>query len=406
MKISTDIHLVFRALFSKNNEELGEKGILGRPPRPGMPGSDAGKRRAMTIRCITPAEAFHHCDPLEFTFETTAEVESLTRFIGQERALEAVDFGVGMRQSGFNLFVIGAEGSGRHSVIKSFINKKAAEEETPKDWCYLHNFKHPHRPLAVAFPFGHSLVFKREMHDLVDKLKSTIPTVFEGDDYRARSKVVRDKLQHKVEKLYHAVEERAKADNIAVIKGEQGVLFAPMDNDGRPIETKEFLRKPEPERKQIEKKIEKYPSIQLHQDASFEMQKLCGFMSHFYHEYFFTVENIIRGLSFSRTVHGLSGIASALVDFYTAGEHREPKVFSRYINFLSDPMRDYNAIDREEKRILLESAKILHSIHDTVKATLDTGKILEEERKTVEKILNVLHNGIEDFRLKDLKPRT
>ncbi|MEA1923852.1 MAG: AAA family ATPase [Pseudomonadota bacterium] len=212
----------------------------------------------MTIRCITPAEAFHHCDPLEFTFETTAEVESLTRFIGQERALEAVDFGVGMRQSGFNLFVIGAEGSGRHSVIKSFINKKAAEEETPKDWCYLHNFKHPHRPLAVAFPFGHSLVFKREMHDLVDKLKSTIPTVFEGDDYRARSKVVRDKLQHKVEKLYHAVEERAKADNIAVIKGEQGVLFAPMDNDGRPIETKEFLRKPEPERKQIEKKIEKY----------------------------------------------------------------------------------------------------------------------------------------------------
>ena len=178
--------------------------------------------------------------------------------IGQERALEAVDFGVGMLQSRFNLFVIGAEGSGRYSVIKSFINKKAAEEETPEDWCYLHNFKHPHRPLAVAFPAGHSLVFKREMHDLVDKLKSTIPTVFEGDDYRARSKVVHDKLQHKVEKLYHSVEERAKADNIAVIKSEQGAMFAPMDNDGRPIETKEFLRKPEPERKQIEKKIEKY----------------------------------------------------------------------------------------------------------------------------------------------------
>ena len=158
--------------------------------------------------------------------------------------------------------------------------------------------------------------------------------------------------------------------------------------------------------KELKKKIEKYPSIQLHQDASFEMQKLCGFLSHFYLEYFFTVENIIRGLSFSRTVHGLAGIASALADFYDAGEHKEPRAFSRYINFLSDPMRDYYAIDREEKRILLESAKILHSIHDALKATLDAGKIPEEEGKTVEKVLNVVHNGIEDFRLKDLKPRT
>ncbi len=158
--------------------------------------------------------------------------------------------------------------------------------------------------------------------------------------------------------------------------------------------------------KELKKKIEKYPSIQLHKDASFEMQKLCGFMSWFYHEYFFTVENIVRGLSVSRTVHGLSGVAPALTDFYNVGEHRDPRAFSRYINFLSDPIRDYNAIDREEKRILVECAKILHSIHDAVRAAMDTGNIPEEEGKTVEKILDVVHNGIEDFRLKDLKPRT
>ncbi len=212
----------------------------------------------MTIHRITPAEAYHHCDPQEFGFETTTEIETLTHFIGQERALEAVDFGIGMRQPGFNLFIVGPEGSGRHSVIKSFINKKAAEEATPQDWCYLHNFKHPHQPLAVAFPPGQSLVFKREMHDLIDMLKTTIPTVFEGDDYRARSKGILDKLQEKIEKLYRGVEVRAKADNIAVLKGEHGVLFAPMGSDGRPIDTKEFTSKPEKERKQIEKQLEKY----------------------------------------------------------------------------------------------------------------------------------------------------
>ena len=191
----------------------------------------------MTIHRITPAEAYHHCDPQEFGFETTTEIEALTHFIGQERALEAVDFGVGMRQPGFNLFIVGPEGSGRHSVIKSFINKKAAEEATPQDWCYLHNFKHPHQPLAVAFPPAQSLVFKREMHDLIDMLKTTIPTVFEGDDYQARSKGILDKLQEKIEKLYRGVEVRAKDDNIAVLKGEHGVLFAPMGSDGRPIDT-------------------------------------------------------------------------------------------------------------------------------------------------------------------------
>ncbi len=212
----------------------------------------------MTIRGITPAEAYHHCDPKEFSFKTTAEIETLTHFIGQERALEAVDFGIGMRQSGFNLFVVGPEGSGRHSVIKSFINKKAAEEAPPRDWCYLHNFKHPHQPLAVAFPSGQTLVFKREMHDLIDMFKTTIPTVFEGDDYRTRSKDIINKLQEKIEKLYHGVEERAKADNIAVLKGEHGVLFAPMDSDGHPIDTKDFLSKPRKERKQLEKQLEKY----------------------------------------------------------------------------------------------------------------------------------------------------
>ncbi len=211
----------------------------------------------MTTHCITPAEAYHHCDPQEFAFETTAEIEVLTHFIGQERALEAVEFGIGIRQPGFNLFIVGPEGSGRHSVIKSFINKKAAEEVAPRDWCYLHNFKHQHQPLAVTFPPGQSLVFKKEMHDLIDMLKTTIPTVFEGDDYRARSKGILDKLQEKIKKLYHGVEELAKAENIAVIKGEQGVIFAPMGSDGHPIEHKDFISKPENERKQLEKQLEK-----------------------------------------------------------------------------------------------------------------------------------------------------
>ncbi len=214
----------------------------------------------MTIRSITPEEAYHLCDPQDFPFETTAEVENLTHFIGQERAMEAVDFGIGIRHQGFNLFVIGPEGSGRHSVVKSFINDKASGEPTPDDWCYVQNFKHPHRPIALRFAPGQSLVFKREIHDLIDMLKTTIPAIFEGEDYRARNKVIHDSLNQKIEKLYHEVEGRAKKEHIAVIRSEQGIMFSPLDENGDKIEAKTFQKIPADVRKKLEKSIEKFQS--------------------------------------------------------------------------------------------------------------------------------------------------
>ena len=98
----------------------------------------------MNVRTITPKEAYHHCNADELPFETTAEVEKLTRYIGQDRALEAVEFGISMHHRGFNLFVIGPEGSGRHTVVQSFINRQAEGEATPSDWCYVFNFDLPH----------------------------------------------------------------------------------------------------------------------------------------------------------------------------------------------------------------------------------------------------------------------
>ena len=214
----------------------------------------------MTIRSITADEAYHHCDPEEFAFETTNEVEELTRFIGQNRALEAVDFGIGIRHEGFNLFVIGPEGSGRHSVVQSFINEKAGHEQTPNDWCYVHNFNHPHKPLSLEFQSGKSLVFKQEMHDLIDMLRTTIPAVFEGEDYRSRKKTIKDNLQQKIEKLYRGVDERAKEESISVVRSEQGILFAPMDGSGTTLDAEAFRKLPEETQKKIEKAIKKVQS--------------------------------------------------------------------------------------------------------------------------------------------------
>lgn len=219
---------------------------------------ECNPRRDMAIRLLSSQEAYHYCNPDKFTFETTAEVDGVTRFIGQERALEAVGFGIGIRHQGFNLFVLGPEGFGRHSVVQSFIDEKAVSEETPTDWCYVQNFKHGHRPLALEFEPGMGAIFQKEMDELIDMLKTTIPTVIEGEDYQSRKLGITESLQQKIDALYHGVEERAKEEGIAVIKTEQGILFTARDAEQKPMSSQDFMALPKEERKSYESLIEKY----------------------------------------------------------------------------------------------------------------------------------------------------
>lgn len=217
----------------------------------------------MNIRSITPEEAYHRCNADDLPFETTAEVEELTRYIGQDRALEAVEFGISMRHRGFNLFVIGPEGSGRHSVVQSFINRQASDEPSPSDWCYVFNFDLPHKPLALQFPPQQGPVFKQEMHELIDTLKTTIPTVFEGDDYRAKKRALTENLRQEIDEIYEEMIQEGRSQSIGVVRNEKGIVFNPLDKDGKPMDLEAFRKLPEETQTEIEEKIEKlHPSLQ------------------------------------------------------------------------------------------------------------------------------------------------
>lgn len=210
----------------------------------------------MNIRTVTKQEAYQRCNLDDFDFETTAEVEEFARYIGQERALEAVEFAISMAQEGFNLFVVGPEGSGRHSVVQSFIDKQAKTKPTPNDWCYVHNFENPHQPLSLEFPPQQGLTFKKEMDQLIEAAKTTLPAIFEGDDYRARKRSLGEQLQQKVDKLYEQLIAEGKERSIAVIRNEKGIVFSPMDGKGNPMDIESFQKLPEQTQKKIEKTIE------------------------------------------------------------------------------------------------------------------------------------------------------
>jgi len=212
----------------------------------------------MAIAKITPVEACSRCAQELLSFETTNEIQQPVAFAGQRRAFEAVSFGIGIHHQGFNLFVNGPHGSGRHEMTQAVIVEKAAVEPAPSDWCYVNNFKRPHLPKALEFPSGDSAVFKKELRELVEVLKTTIPAVVEGDAFKEKIKVVNEELRQKVDRLIHGVEEKANADSIALIKSEEGIMFAPMDGNRQPLDKVAFQHLPLETQKRLEDMMAKH----------------------------------------------------------------------------------------------------------------------------------------------------
>ncbi|WP_136799641.1 MULTISPECIES: Lon protease family protein [Desulfosediminicola] len=212
----------------------------------------------MTIRPVPASKAVVRCDPASLPFERTSELKDTLQIVGQERALEAVEFGIGIEHKGFNLFVVGPQGTGRHTVIRSFIDQKALTIAAPSDWCYVHNFKLPHKPLALEFQNGKAAIFKKEMSDLISMMKVTLSTVFESEAVKAQMKAVQEDLKRKVDRIYREIEENAKRESIAVVKSDQGIMVAPMDGEGNILDTEQFLKLPAATRQRIDELIEKY----------------------------------------------------------------------------------------------------------------------------------------------------
>ena len=110
----------------------------------------------MTADPRVPLERLHRpCDPSGLGFVTTAELDvPETVPVGQDEALAALAFGVSVTDPGYNVFVLGAPGSGRFSFTRRLVEQRARGQPSPPDVCYVFNFDDPRRPRALEVPTG------------------------------------------------------------------------------------------------------------------------------------------------------------------------------------------------------------------------------------------------------------
>ena len=210
----------------------------------------------MIIEPLPPQQLRQTCDPSQFDFETTAELKDLSEIIGQERAVEAIQFGIGIQREGYNLFALGPSGTGKRTTIRQFLDQKAAIEPIPSDWCYVNNFEQPHKPRALSLPPGQGVVLRKDMEQLVEELRTAIPAAFESEDYRTRRQEIEEEFKERQEKAFSDIQKQAQERSIALIRTPVGLAFAPLRED-EVISPDEFQKLPAEKRKQVEADISK-----------------------------------------------------------------------------------------------------------------------------------------------------
>ncbi len=182
------------------------------------------------IRTLGLAELRATCDASRLKFETTAEVEPLEGIIGQDRAVHSLAFGLRMREPGYNIYIMGATGTGRNSYTRAIVSAMASGQETPKDWCFVHDFEHPDQPNALSFPAGQGTVFRDDVENLVERLHEHIPKAFESEEFKTmRNEAVQEFQRQSVTIM----------EQITVIAEKHSLLFRPTGRGFVTIPTKD-----------------------------------------------------------------------------------------------------------------------------------------------------------------------
>ena len=191
------------------------------------------------LKALKPEELEWKCDENLFDFETTAGISPLKEVIGQERALKALDFGLGLQNHGYNIYVLGESGTGKISTVKEKLEKRAAAETTPDDWCYIFDFEEPDKPKALKLPPGIGTSFKGDMEKLISTIKREIPRIFESKDYEEHRDEILEGQQERTKAIFHKLEVQAVEKNFILKKSVSGIAVLPAKN-GKPLKNEEY----------------------------------------------------------------------------------------------------------------------------------------------------------------------
>ncbi|WDY57334.1 Lon protease family protein [Pseudomonas sp. PSKL.D1] len=203
---------------------------------------------------LAPEALTRRFSPEQFAFTNTDDLEPFRGVLGQERAVEALQFGVAMPRPGYNVYVMGEPGTGRFSFVKRYLKAEGKRQQTPADWVYVNHFDDTREPRALELPSGSAAAFIADMGVLIDNLLATFPAVFEHPSYQQKKGAIDRAFNQRYDRALDVIERASLEKDVALYRDASNVAFTPMA-DGKALDEAEFAQLPEEVREQFHEDI-------------------------------------------------------------------------------------------------------------------------------------------------------
>jgi Cdc6-like AAA superfamily ATPase len=168
------------------------------------------------------------CELDELGCDTSQHPQRLDTIIGQERAVRALRFGLGIKETGFNIFVSGLPGTGRTTAVEQFLEQVAQDQPVPNDWCYVNSFRDPYRPKALRLPAGRAQALQEDLQRLVETARHELQTVFDSEEYAAKKEEIVKSFQRRRDDIFEQMSERARQEGFVIQFSPLGLLTVPL----------------------------------------------------------------------------------------------------------------------------------------------------------------------------------
>lgn len=176
--------------------------------------------------------------------EISRQIDSI---LGQARAQSALEFGVAMKNPGYNIFVMGEPGTGRLSMITNYLTQYAAKQESPPSYAYVDNFDKAREPLSVQLPAGQGHEFSLDIEQLIDHLLATFPSSFESPAYQQKKTAIDRRFNQQYNSAIDLVDKKAEEMSVALYRDSDAITFLPI-RDNKALDEDQFMLLPQVER--------------------------------------------------------------------------------------------------------------------------------------------------------------
>ena len=118
--------------------------------------------------------------------------------------MQALKMGFSVASKGYNIYVSGDPGTGRSTAIKEAANPFLQDLSLLKDIAFVHNFRHPDKPIAVTFECATGRKFALAMQNFITQLKQKIKES-QNIDQKSLSDLANSLLEP-IKKEFHQIE--------------------------------------------------------------------------------------------------------------------------------------------------------------------------------------------------------